>query len=87
MGRKRKPESEATEPRSVGGSGPRSGGRTDRNEGRTSPRGGGRTALGTRWGDVLKSFFFGRAVDEATSTRLREISGLCMTGLAAFLLE
>jgi S-DNA-T family DNA segregation ATPase FtsK/SpoIIIE len=48
-------------------------------------RGGEHSALGTRWREVARGFLFGKEVDEATSTRMREIGGIAMVGAAAFL--
>ncbi len=45
-----------------------------------------RSAIGTRWRELLRGFLFGREVDEATHSRLREIGGLVMAGTALFLL-
>jgi len=39
-----------------------------------------------RWGSVVRGFLFGREVDEETGSRLREIKGLAILGLSAFLL-
>jgi len=92
MGQKRKAEqaadgfdfdAEGEEPRSgkkIRAS--RAGSRTGKSAGRADDR----SALGTRWGQVLRGFLFGREVDEETHSRLRELSGLLMVGCAAFLM-
>ncbi len=78
MGRKRKADEEADE---LDFEAPRKGSRSTAGA-RTEKR----SALGTRWREVARGFLFGKEVDEATSSRLREISGIAMVGFAAFLM-
>lgn len=74
MGRKRKADAEADE--------------LDFEASRpaTRNRGAGSSALGARWREVARGFLFGKEVDEATNSRLREIGGIAMVGFAAFLM-
>ncbi|MBL8859581.1 MAG: DNA translocase FtsK [Planctomycetes bacterium] len=41
---------------------------------------------GGRWSSVVRGFLFGREVDEETGSRLREIKGLVLLGVCAFVL-